>query len=111
MILAITVIYVIGLAASAIVLLVVAATRFATTSPVDRVLAALGGTFAAYYAFHLATTGRGLSMVFYGAVLIPIFAGRKLVQGFRRREQDRAERAAAEHAIRAAEDWRSVRRW
>ncbi|MFF0470361.1 hypothetical protein ACFYPX_23355 [Micromonospora zamorensis] len=49
--------------------------------------------------------------VFYAALLLPFFAGRKLYLGFRERDRTRAERAAAAEAIRAAEEWRSARRW
>ncbi|MFI6257473.1 hypothetical protein ACIBCL_15425 [Micromonospora zamorensis] len=61
--------------------------------------------------FLLSTGGGGHITVFYAALLLPFFAGRKLYLGFRDRDRTRAERAAAAEAIRAAEEWRSARRW
>ncbi|MFF0368731.1 hypothetical protein [Micromonospora sp. NPDC005087] len=104
-------IYIIGLALTAVVLLGVAVTSFATTSRVDRVLAGIGAVLAGYYAYYLLGTGEGHVTIFYAALLLPFFAGRKLYLGFHDRDRARAERAAAAVAIRAAEEWRSARRW
>ncbi|WP_328849149.1 hypothetical protein [Micromonospora zamorensis] len=110
--LVVIIIYVFGLVLTAAVLLGVAATSFATTSRVDRVLAGIGAVLAGYYAYFLLSTGGGGHItVFYVALLLPFFAGRKLYLGFRDRDRTRAERAAAAEAIRAAEEWRSARRW
>ncbi|MEV1155316.1 hypothetical protein AB0J27_07925 [Micromonospora chokoriensis] len=103
--------YIVSLTLTAVVLLGVAITSFATTSGVDRVLAGIGGALAGCYAYYLLSSNDETVVLFYGAVLLPIYAGRKLYLGFRDRDQIRAERAAAKEAIRAAEEWRSARRW
>ncbi|MEU8214780.1 hypothetical protein AB0C47_03305 [Micromonospora taraxaci] len=108
---AVAVLYIVSLALTAVVLLGVAITSFATTSRVDRVLAGIGGALAGYYAYYLLSSNDETVVLFYGAVLLPVYAGRKLYLGFRDRDRIRAERAAAKEAIRAAEEWRSARRW
>ncbi|MFI6264414.1 hypothetical protein [Micromonospora sp. NPDC051006] len=104
--------YVVALLLTAVVLSAVAVTSFATTSRVDRAFAGLGAALAGYYAYHLIRVGDdGRTVIFYAALLLPIIAGGKLYHGFRHRDQIRAERAAARAAIRAADEWRSTRRW
>jgi hypothetical protein len=103
--------YIVSLALTAVVLLGVAITSFATTSRVDRVLAGIGGVLAGYYAYYLLSSTDEYVTIFYAALLLPFYAGRKLYVGFRDRDRTRAERAAAAEAIRAAEEWRSARRW
>ncbi|MEU5910798.1 hypothetical protein [Micromonospora sp. NPDC047527] len=105
------IVYIVGLALTAAVLLGAAVTSFATTSRVDRVLCGIGGVLAGYYVYYLLRSGSGYVTFFYAAVLLPFFAGRKLYLGFRDRDRARAERAAAATAIQAAEEWRSARRW
>jgi hypothetical protein len=50
----VVVLYIVGLALTAAVLLGVAVTSFATTSRVDRVLAGIGAALAGYYAYYRA---------------------------------------------------------
>ncbi|MEU7840758.1 hypothetical protein AB0B39_07295 [Micromonospora sp. NPDC049114] len=107
----VVVFYIVSLALTAVALLGVAVTSFATTSRVDRVLAGIGGALAGYYAYYLLSSNDETVVLFYGAVLLPIYAGRKLYLGFRDRDRAQAERAAAKEAVRAAEEWRSTRRW
>ncbi|MFI7606845.1 hypothetical protein ACIBTV_17115 [Micromonospora sp. NPDC049366] len=103
--------YILGLALTALVLLGVAVTSFVTTSWVDRVLAGIGAVLAGSYAYYLLSGGAGYVLFFVVALLLPFYAGRKLYLGFRDRDRTRAERAAAAAAIRAADEWRSTRRW
>ncbi|MBM7491627.1 ABC-type Co2+ transport system permease subunit [Micromonospora luteifusca] len=107
----VVVFYIVSLALTAVVLLGVAITSFATTSRVDRVLAGIGGALAGYYVYYLLSSNDETVAIFYGALLLPFYAGRKLYLGFRDRDRARAERAAAKEAIQAAEEWRSARRW
>ncbi|GAB3180443.1 hypothetical protein FHX75_112061 [Micromonospora palomenae] len=103
--------YIVVLVASAVALLGVAVTSFATTSVVDRVLAAFFAVCAAGNAWHLIATGATRGVVFVPAFFVPFYAGYKLYQGFRHREKRRADRDAAKRALVAAEEWRASRRW
>ncbi|MEO3744220.1 hypothetical protein [Plantactinospora sp. B5E13] len=106
------VVHVVGLAASAVALLLVALTRFATDSLVERIFSGIGAVIAGVYAYHLAFRYEGGRFMFFGwALILPLYAGFKLYVGFRRRHQDRAERQAARSAQQAADEWRATRRW
>ncbi|MDW5324545.1 hypothetical protein [Plantactinospora sp. KLBMP9567] len=106
------VVHVVGMSVSAVVLLLVAVTRFGTTSVVDRALCGLGALAAGGYAYYLAFQFEGGPYTFFlGALLVPLYAGYKLYTGFRRRDLDRAQRQAAKAAQQAADEWRSTRRW
>ncbi|MFC8619796.1 hypothetical protein ACFT9M_25765 [Micromonospora purpureochromogenes] len=50
-------------------------------------------------------------VVFVPAFFVPFYAGYKLYQGFRHREERRADREAGKRAVAAAEEWRASRRW
>ncbi|MEH0841643.1 hypothetical protein V6U81_04500 [Micromonospora sp. CPCC 205711] len=103
--------YIVVLVASAVALLGVAVTSFATTSVVDRVLAAFFAVCAAGNAWHLIATGAGRGVVFIPAFFVPFYAGYKLYRGFQHREERRADREANKRALATADDWRASRRW
>ncbi|MFI0796765.1 hypothetical protein ACH4OY_29375 [Micromonospora rubida] len=104
--------YIVALGVSAIVLLLVAITGFGATSLEYRILSGFGALASAAYAFYLAFQFQGgRYSFFYGALLLPVYASYKLYTGFRRRELDRADRRAAKAGRKAADEWRSTRRW
>jgi hypothetical protein len=106
------ILYVVVLGLSALALLAMAVTRFGTNSVVDRIIHGVLGAGAAAYVIWLAFFVRnGPILVFQAAYLLPIFASFRLVQGFRRRKQDAAERADYRDGVRAADAWRAQRRW
>ncbi|MEV4413547.1 hypothetical protein [Catellatospora sp. NPDC049609] len=101
-----------ALALSGFALFAMAVTRFGTTSVVDRLLCAAIAVPVLIYAYHLLFRYEGGQvLVFYAAFVLPFYVGFRLVRGFRRREADRAERAAAAASAATIEDWRSTRRW
>ncbi|MFG2043985.1 hypothetical protein [Dactylosporangium sp. NPDC048998] len=104
--------YIVALGASAIVLLLVTVTGFGATSLEYRILSGFGALASAAYAFYLVFQFQGGRYYFFnGALILPVYAGYKLYTGFRRRELDRADRRAAKAAQKAADEWRSTRRW
>ena len=105
------VLYFVVLVASAVTLLGVAVTSFATTSVVDRLLAAFFALCAAGYAWHLIAIGGSRGVIFIPVFLVPFYAGYKLYRGFRQREEHRADREADKRAVAVAEEWRAARRW
>ncbi|MBM0260884.1 hypothetical protein, partial [Micromonospora sp. 4G55] len=94
--------YIVVLVASAVALLGVAVTSFATTSVVDRVLAAFFAVCAAGNAWHLIATGASRGVVFVPAFFVPFYAGYKLYRGFQHRDERRANRESAKRAVAAA---------
>ena len=105
-------VYVAALGATAIVLLLVSITGFGATSLEYRILSGFGALASGAYAFYLAFQFQGgRYSFFYGALMLSVYAGRKLYTGFRRRELDRADRRAAKAGQQAADEWRSTRSW